>query len=171
MTAKPYKSRRRRVIGLAAALPLALWSAGPALAAGTFKSTDHDWVVAVNAETLHNVAPGATFSYCASQHISAITPSITYTGAPVGQRYKEQVIGPKAAGTITLTSVHNVDGDVQALKFQKASGTWDNTYAIISFPGSVGHETLPPGKYSFVVIVSGKTVAHTSLKLASRLGC
>lgn len=171
MTAKsPQRWHRRRLISLAA-VPLVLYSAAPALAAGTFKASDHAWVVAVNAATLHNVAPGATFSYCASQHISAITPSITYTGAPVGKRYEEQVIGPKAAGTITLTSVHNVDGDVVPLKFATSSGKWDNTYAIMSFAGSVGHETLPPGHYSFVVVIAGKTVASTTLKLASRAGC
>jgi hypothetical protein len=171
MTAKfPQPWHRRRLIGLVA-VPLVLCSAAPALAAGAFKAADHDWVVAVNAASLHNVAPGATFSYCASRHISAITPSITYSGAPVGQRYKEEVVGPKAAGTITLTSVHNVDGDVVPLKFVRSSGKWDNTYAIMSFVGSVGHDTLPPGHYSFVVVIAGKTAASTTLKLASRAGC
>ena len=152
-------------------VPVALASGAPALGAATFRTSNHDWLVGVNAATVHSVAPGGQLTYCASQRISAVTPSITYTGAPVGRRYSEKVIGPTAAGTIAITSVRNVDGDVQALKFVASSGTWDNTYAVMSFPGSFGHPSLPPGTYKFEVFVSGKPVAMTSVKLVARPGC
>ncbi|HTW07578.1 MAG TPA: hypothetical protein VME46_08715 [Acidimicrobiales bacterium] len=141
----------------------------PALAASAFKATNHDWVVALNAATVHNVPSGGTFSTCGKNAVSAITPDISYTGAPVGKRYTEEVTGP--AGDITITSTHNVDGEVTKLVFTKSSGVWDNTYAIMSFPGSVGHATLPPGKYTFEVVLSGAVVAATSVHLAHKASC
>jgi hypothetical protein len=170
MMAKNSKTWRFSVVGVLA-VAVALGNAGAALAAGAFKAVDHDWVVGVNAETLHRVPSGGKLPFCASQHISAITPSITYSGARVGERYKEEVIGPKAAGTIVITSTRNIDDDVRPLKFTKSSGTWDNTYAIMSFPGSFGHPTLPPGTYTFEVLLSGTVAAKTAVTLVARAGC
>ena len=152
------------------AVPVALALAAPA-AASAFKSTNHDWTVALNQATLHSVAPGQAFAVCPGQDVSAITPDITYTGAPVGQRYSEEVIGPEAAGTIHISGLRNVDGDLTPLKFTKATGVWDNTYAVMSFPGSTGHATLPAGTYTFAVLVKGTEVASTSLKLDARKVC
>jgi hypothetical protein len=149
---------------------MALAGAGPATAS-TFKSVDHNWTVALNQATLHAVAPGGVFTTCPGQDFSAITPDITYAGAAVGETYSEEVIGPKAAGTIHISVLRNVDGDMTPLRFTKASGAWANTYAVLSFPGSVGHSTLPDGKYTFAVLVKGKVVASTSLKLAHRRAC
>jgi hypothetical protein len=145
--------------------------AGPAFAAGTFKSVDHNWTIGVNQASVHSAPSGGTFTYCASESISAITPSITYSGAAVGKVYTEKVIGPKAAGSITITATTNVDGDRTPLKFEKPSGVWDNTYAIMSFPGSVGHSTLPSGTYAFEVLTNGKVIARTTLRLTARSGC
>jgi hypothetical protein len=149
---------------------MVLAAAAPA-AATTFKSTNHDWTVALNEATLHSVAPGQAFAVCPGQDVSAITPDITYTGAPVGQRYSEEVIGPEAAGTIHISGLRNLDGDFTPLRFTKASGVWDNTYAVMSFPGSVGHGTLPDGTYTFAVLVKGSKVASASLKLEARPAC
>jgi hypothetical protein len=154
-----------------ATVPMALGNAAPAAAAGTFKATDHNWVVAVNAAKLAHVPSGGTFKYCSTSDISAITPDVSYSGAPVGRTYKEKVIGPAAAGTITISAVHNVDGDVTPLKFTTSRGVWDNTYAIMSFSGSVGHSTLPPGTYSFVVLVGGVQKARTAVTLNDHGSC
>jgi len=167
--------RKRLASGLAllavSSLVVSLVAAGaaPALAEGTFKAADHDWVVGLNAGTVHNVPSGGRFKFCGTQAISAITPDITYTGAPVGKHYTEEVTGP--AGDITINSTHTVDGDVTKLVFTKSSGVWDNTYAIMSFPGSVGHSTLPAGRYTFEVFVSGAPVASTSVRLVYKAGC
>jgi hypothetical protein len=175
MTVTPFRAQHGLRAG-AAVLPsalvaLVLLAGGPAQAAATFKTTDHDWVVALNQATLHSVAPGGTFSYCASQDVSAITPSVNYSGAPVGQSYSERVVGPPAAGSITILGTTNIDGDRQPLKFTKATGTWDNTYATMSFPGSEHKATLPPGGYSFVVVLAGKVIAKTTVHLVARSAC
>jgi hypothetical protein len=140
----------------------------PASAAGTFKAADHDWVVALNQATLHSVPSGGIFRYCATEEVSAITPSVTYSGAPVGQSYREEVVGPPAAGSFTIMATTNVDGDRTPLRFARASGSWDNTYAVMSFPGTEHKATLPPGVYSFAVVLAGTTIAKTSVRLATR---
>jgi hypothetical protein len=170
MATRTGKKRAPRLAVLLA-FPIVLSNAAPALGSVSFKASDHDWVVAVNASSLHDVPAGGSFSYCSSQDISAITPSITYTGAPVGGRYVEEVIGPKAAGTITITGTRNVDGDLKQLIFAKPSGALGNTYATLSFPGTFHHSTLPPGMYSFEVLIEGKALARTTLTLVARAGC
>jgi hypothetical protein len=64
-----------------------------------------------------------------------------------------------------------VDGAREPLKFTKASGSWDNTYAVMSFPATQHKTTLPPGGYGFVVILAGKIIAKTTVRLASRSTC
>jgi hypothetical protein len=166
------RGRRTGRSALVAALvgPVLLYGV-PASATTSFKASDHNWVVALNQATLHRVPAGGTFSYCASQDVSAITPSVAYAGAPVGRTYSEKVLGPPAAGSITILGTTNVDGDRAPLKFTKASGTWDNTYAVISFPRAQHKPTLPPGTYSFVVLLAGKTIAKTTVRLALRSSC
>ena len=146
----------------------------PAAASTKFKYTDHDWEVGVIAglvQNVHTVPSGGTFKFCGkAQVVTAVTPDITYRGAPVGTHY-EEIVGGAASGTDTITSVHNVDGDVTPLEFNSATGTWDNTYAIMSFTKSVHHLTLPAGKYHFEVVVGGKIVATTSLTLSYSASC
>lgn len=154
-----------------AVTPLSAVLATPAFAAASFEATSQDWVVATNASALHHVPPGGKFAYCASEDITAITPSITYRGAPVGKAYIERVIGPAAAGTITLSETRNVDNDITPLKFVAPTGSWGNTYAPLSFPGTVHKPTLPPGTYSFEAVLGGKVIAKTSVTLSSRPGC
>jgi hypothetical protein len=161
----------RRALAAAALVGPALLYASPASATGSFKAVDHDWVVALNQATLHDVPSGGTFSYCASQDVSAITPSVEYSGAPVGRSYREEVIGPTAAGSITIVATTNVDGDRVPLKFTAASGSWSNTYAVMSFPRAQHKTTLPPGGYSFEVVLAGKVIAKTTLRLATRPSC
>jgi hypothetical protein len=175
MTAKATRARHGlragRGVLSAALVGFILLYSGPAFATSGFRAANHAWVVALNQATLHNVPVGGTFSYCASQDVSAITPSITYAGAPVGRSYREKVIGPPAAGSITILGTTNVDGAREPLKFTKASGSWDNTYAVMSFPAAQHKTTLPPGGYSFVVILAGKIIAKTTVRLASRSTC
>ena len=114
---------------------------------------------------------GGKFTYCSSQDISAITPSLTYTGAPLGKHYVEEVVGPKAAGTITIAGTRNIDGQLKPLIFAKSSGTLGNTYAPLSFPGALHRPTLPPGTYSFVVLINGNAVAKATVTLVARAGC
>jgi hypothetical protein len=161
------------VAGLAGSVAVAVvvLATNPALAAASFKTTDHPWVVAINAATLRHVPAGGSTVFCGKQDISAITPDISFTGAPVGDHYVEEVVAPPSAGTIRITSLHNVDGDVTPLKFTTGSGAWDNTYAVMSFPGSEGHGTLPAGKYTFEVLLAGKPIASTSIRLVYRSAC
>jgi hypothetical protein len=139
--------------------------------AATFKAVAHPWQVGISATSVSTVASGKTLTECASKTFSAVTPSLAYSGAPVGETYSEKVVGPAAAGTITILGLVNVDGDHKPLKFTSATGVWDNTYAIMSFPHTAGHPTLPTGKYTFEVLLGGKVLASTSISLGSKAGC
>jgi hypothetical protein len=65
----------------------------------------------------------------------------------------------------------NIDGDLTTLKVTRPNGVWDNTYAVMSFPGLAGHPTLPYGTYIFAVQLKGEEVASSSLKLGRPSAC
>ena len=78
---------------------------------------------------------------------------------------------PPAAGTITIAGGRNADGQPKPFKFQNSKGSLGNTFAIISFPGTVHSASLPSGKYRFDVVVGGKVAAMATLVLVTRAGC
>jgi hypothetical protein len=146
------RNPRRSVIALATTLTcVGGLVAGVASAAAALHVSTHLWEVG-EANNVHSVAAGGTFEYCASEPTAALTPVIAYSHAPVSKSFTFTLAAPAATGTIV--------GKVK-IKFKKASGRVDDTFADPSFP----KHQIAGGKYTFSMIVSGKTVASETLTL------
>jgi len=120
-------------------------------AASKLRVTKHLWEVGQGGN-VHEVAAGGKLEYCAAEPATGLTPVIAYSHAPVGKSYTLTLAGPPQSGTVT--------GRVK-IKFAKASGRVSTTYAAPSFP----QHQIAAGKYTFSLLVSGKTVASESLTL------
>jgi hypothetical protein len=147
------RNPRRSVIALATTLTCVsgLVAPGVASAAAPLHVSTHLWEVG-EANNVHSVASGATFEYCAAEPATGLTPVIAYSHAPVGKSFTFTLAAPAATGTVV--------GKVK-VKFKKASGRVDDTFAEPSFP----KHQIAGGKYTFSMIVSGKTVASETLTL------
>jgi hypothetical protein len=147
------RNPRRSVIAAATTLACvgALLAPGLASAASALHVSTHLWEVG-EANNVHSVAAGATFEYCATEPVTGLTPVIAYSHAPVGKSFTSTLDAPAATGTVV--------GRVK-VKFKKASGRVDDTFAGPSFP----KHQIAGGKYTFSLIVSGKTVASETLTL------
>jgi hypothetical protein len=147
------RNPHRSVIALATTLACAgaLVMPGVASAAAALHVTTHLWEVG-EANNVHSVAAGATFEYCATEPTTGLTPVIAYSHAPVGKSFTFALAAPAATGTVV--------GKVK-VKFKKGSGRVQYTFAGPSFP----KHQITGGKYTFSMIVSGKTVASETLTL------
>ncbi len=121
------------------------------VASSKLRVTKHVWEIG-QGNNVHEVASGGTLEYCAAEPATGLTPVIAYSHAPVGKSYTLTLAAPAQSGTIT--------GKVK-FKFAKASGRVSTTYAAPSFP----KHDIAGGKYTFSLLVSGKTVASESVTL------
>ncbi len=128
-----------------------------ALAASALHVSSRSWEIGQGG-TIHKVAASGKFSYCASQPVTGLTPTIAYTHAPAGKSYTAKMAGPSASGTIPPGV---------KIRFPKSTGRVSSTYATPSFPG---HQ-IAAGKYTFSMRIGAKTVATLKLTLAARAGC
>jgi hypothetical protein len=133
----------------------ALTASSAALAAHAASNTLHagsrSWEVGQGGN-LHKVPAGGRLQYCSTEPVTAITPVLAYSHAPVGKSYTVKMSAPAASGS--------VPAGVKT-KFTKPSGRVSLTYATPSFP----HHQIAAGTYTFSMLVSGKAVASLKLTL------
>ncbi len=109
---------------------------------------------------VHSVPAGGTLKYCSTEPATGLTPFIAYTHAPVGKSYQITLVGPAAEGTVRAGV---------RVRFSKASGRIDNTYAVPSFPHR-GPEGLAGGSYTYSLLIGGKTATSFKLTLDPQQG-
>ena len=146
------RNPRRSAIALATTLACVCALATPGLAsAAALRVSTHLWEVG-EANNVHSVAAGGKFEYCASEPTTGLTPVIAYSHAPVGKSFTFTLAAPAASGSVV--------GKLK-VKFKKASGRVEDTFAAPSFP----KHQIAAGKYTFSLIVSGATVASETIVL------
>jgi hypothetical protein len=121
------------------------------VAAAKLSVTKRVWEIG-EGNNIHEVPSGGKFEYCRAEPTTGLTPTVSYSHAPVGKSYQIKLVAPAASGTVPAGA---------KIKFTKASGRVDPTYATPSFPK---HE-IAAGKYQFSLLIGGKTVASMSLTL------
>lgn len=141
-----------------------LVGATAALALTGLTVRSHVWEVGVANGPTAKVATGKSFAYCASRPVASLQAKLDFSRTPAGAPYSVGLAGPPAAGKTPLT----LEGD-----FNGKAGIVEPVYETLAFPKlrARGLLDLPPGRYVFSLIVSGKVALKQSITLVLRAGC